>query len=264
MKNHDRFYSYAEVYDVAFDFKDIRSECEFLRAIFETHAGRTPRSFLDLAAGPALHAIEMARAGLEASALDLSREMVDYGAMKARKSGVEIEYRQGDIADFALERHFDMAGIFMDSLCYLLDNESVLSHLRSVARALRPGGLYVLEMSHPRDVFSVGKSTVNTWEMERDGLWVSVAWGDPEDPFDPVSQITETTVKLRFRAGGDERELIEKAPARCFTANEFRALVAAEGSFEIVAIHGAMRADVPFTKEESSWRMIPVLRKRSF
>ncbi len=263
MKNHDHFYSYAEAYDVAFDFKDIRSECDFLRSIFEANTARRPNSFIDLAAGPALHAIEMARSGLQATALDLSQHMVDYGTAKAKKTGVEIEYQKGDLADFKLDRKFDLAGIFMDSLCYLYDNDSVLSHLRSVAQVLNPQGIYVLEMSHPRDVFSIGKSTTNAWEVEKGGLWTSVVWGDKDDAFDPITQITETTVTLNFRANGKEQELIEKAPARCFTCNEFKALVTAEGSFEIVAIYGAMNIDVPFSNDKTSWRMIPVLRKRT-
>lgn len=35
----------------------------------------------------------------------------------------------------------------------------------------------------------------------------------------------------------------------------------AERSFEIVAMYGAMKIEVPFSNEKASWRMIPVLRK---
>jgi ubiquinone/menaquinone biosynthesis C-methylase UbiE len=262
MKNHNRFYSFAEIYDVAFDFKDIPKECQFLHSVFSFTVGREPRSFIDLAAGPALHAIEMARYGLECAALDLSQEMVEYGLTKARKAGMDIQYTCGDLCSFRMSRTFDIAGIFMDSTSYLLTNESVLSHLSSVASVLNSGGIYVLEMSHPRDVFSIGSSTENAWEIEKDGIWTSVVWGHKSDTFDPISQITDTTVRLKFKKNGVEHELVEKAPQRCFTANEFMALVKAEGSFDILSFYGAMDIDVPFTTNESSWRMVPVLQKR--
>ncbi|MCM2281202.1 MAG: class I SAM-dependent methyltransferase [Bdellovibrionaceae bacterium] len=261
--NHDRFYSFSEVYDVAFDFKDVPAECAFLRATYEGITGRRPQSFIDIAAGPGLHAIEMARVGLDSAALDLSQDMVEYGINKAQRAGVTVDYRQGNMANFDWDRTFDLAGIFMDSLCYLVDNAVVISHLRSVAQILNVGGLYVLEMSHPRDVFSVGQSTATTWEVERNGLWTSVTWGDNADEFDPISQITNTTVQVRFRANGEEQRLTEKARARCFTYNELQALVLAEGSFEIVAMYGAMKSDVPFSNDKAAWRMIPVLRRRA-
>lgn len=261
MNHHDQFYSFAEVYDVGFDFKDIQSECSFLREVFNSHVGRQPESFIDLAAGPGLHAIEMARLGLDSAALDLSPEMVQYGIQKAKAKGTSIEYRQGNIANFTWDSKFDLAGIFMDSLSYLTDNESVVSHLQAVARVLNPGGLYVLEMSHPRDVFSVGTSTLTTWEVTKGDLWTSVTWGDSADVFDPISQITDTTVHLKFKHNGVERELTEKAPSRCFTANEFKALVLAEGSFDIVEIFGAMKSDVRFSNDKAAWRMIPILQK---
>ena len=83
MKSHDQFYSLAQIYDIAFDFKDIPSECLYLRSAFRSYTGRAPTSFLDLAAGPALHAIEMAKAGLKAGATDLSPAMVQYGLEKS-------------------------------------------------------------------------------------------------------------------------------------------------------------------------------------
>lgn len=261
MKNHDQFYSFAEAYDVAFDFKDIKAECQFLVSVFERHNLRRPRSFLDLAAGPALHAIQMALNGIDATALDLSKEMVDYASMKSKSMGASIHCVQADIASFNTDEKFDLAGIFMDSTSYLLNNEAVISHLNSVANSLNDDGIYILEMSHPRDVFSVGTSTTNSWETERNGLWTSIAWGSEGDVFDPISQLTETSVKLIVRKDGEEKELFEKAPQRCFTANEFKALVAAEGSFEVMEIYGAMKHDVPFSNEKVAWRMIPVLRK---
>lgn len=262
MNNHNKFYTYAHAYDIAFDFKNIKSECDFLVSMYEKINSSKPQSFLDLAAGPALHAIEMAKRHISSAAVDLSTEMVEYGISKAIKNDVSIDYTQNDIRKFYLEHKFDLAGIFMDSTSYLLTNEDFIQHLRTVAFHMNQSGLYVLEMSHPRDVFSVGVSTVNAWDTERDGLKISFEWGHKDDFFDPITQITNTTVNMKIMTETSEDQVLETAPQRCFTFNEFKALVLAEGSFELIDVLGAMNLDVSFSNEKKSWRMIPILRKK--
>ena len=79
----------------------------------------------------------------------------------------KIDYHQGDMTKFTLAEAVDMAAILMDSTSYLLDNDAVIDHLDCMAKALMPGGLYLLEMSHPRDVFHVGKSAGTDWSATR-------------------------------------------------------------------------------------------------
>lgn len=263
MKNHNKFYSYAHAYDIAFDFKNIKDECEFLVSLYEKINSCKPESFLDLAAGPALHAIEMAKRRISSSAIDSSNEMVKYGISKAIAKGVLIEYTQSDIREFYLNKKFDLAGIFMDSTSYLLTNEDFIKHLRSVAYHMNSNGLYILEMSHPRDVFSIGTSTVNSWETERDGLKIFFEWGQKDDLFDPINQITNTTVNMKIVSENSEFQVIESAPQRCFTFNELKALILAEGSFELIDVLGAMDFNIPFSNDKASWRMIPILRKKN-
>jgi len=52
------------------------------------------------------------------------------------------------MADFRLRAPVDAAICMQDSQGHLLTNERLLAHLRAVARALRPGGLYVFEPLH--------------------------------------------------------------------------------------------------------------------
>jgi len=194
-------------------------------------------------------------------ALDLCPGAVEYGAGLARAAGRPIDYREGDMTDFSLAEPVDFAAILMDSTSYLLDNDAVLDHLRCVADALARGGLYVLEMGHPRDVYGVGKSAGTDWSMTRDDLTVATVWGAEGDAFDPTTQITETTVRVSWERGGETGEIVETAPQRSFTPNEFRALVRASGRFEIARELGAMDLAVSFTNEKAAWRMVPVLRK---
>jgi len=262
MTNHKDIYKNAELYDIAFDFRDVPKECDFLTESCERFSGRKPASFLELAAGPAWHTREFARRGLDACALDLSPDMVAYGLDKARQDGVKIRYECGDMVSFEIDMKFDLVAILMDSTSYLLDNESVLKHFSSVADCLNPGGVYVLEMGHPRDAFNIGKSTTGTdWEMSRDGKTVHMVWGEKDDPFDPITQQSQTTVTIEVTTDEGTETIKEIATQRCFTATEFAALVQASGRFEMVHRFGSLDSSIPFSNDEKAWRMAPILKK---
>ena len=87
-ESHHRVYERAEIYDIAFDFRDYEAQGNFLLQCHEELRGRPAKSWLELAAGPARHTLEMARRGLSCTALDLSPAMVHYGLKLAVALGV--------------------------------------------------------------------------------------------------------------------------------------------------------------------------------
>ena len=261
--NHRRIYQQAQAYDVAFGFRDIPAECSTLAALVLRHTARPVAAVLELAAGPARHAREFARRGVAATALDSMPSMRDYALERAAHEGVHLTAVCADMCDFQLAQRFDLAILPMDSSSYLLDNAAVLRHLACVCRHLVDGGLYVLEMSHPRDVFRTGSSTSSKWTSEEDGLRVEVQWGADGDAFDPIAQVDEVTVTMDWSGPNGSGQLVERARQRRITANEFDALVRADGRFDIVEWLGSLEADVPFSNEAAAWRMVPVLRKKT-
>ena len=260
-KFHESFYSFAKYYDIAFDFKDVPKECAFIESLFSKHLKRQLSSFIEFGAGPALHCLELAKKLTSVTAVDLSQEMVDYAKAKSADIGVSVYCDRADMITYQSQKTYDMAALLMDSTSYLLTNAQVIEHLQSVAKLLNPGGLYVLEMSHPKSVFEISETTVNEWEMERGEIKVKVTWGGPDDKFDPITQLTEVSVTLEYKDGNRKGTLQDRSPQRCFTATEFGALVAASGVFEIIEYYGGMSLELPFNNEERSWRMVPVLRK---
>ena len=241
------------------------AECDTLAALVARHGAgqRGPAAVLELAAGPARHAREFARRSVKATALDVAPAMCGYALACAGSDGVPIEAVCADMVDFQLGQRFDLAMLLMDSASYLLDNDAVLHHLDCVAAHLTDGGLYVLEMSHPRDSFAVGKSTSTQWSSEADGLRVDMSWGGDGDAFDPVTQIDEVTVTMSWSGADGEGQLVESARQRRITANEFDALVRCSGQFDIVEWLGSLVPPLPFSNGPAAWRMVPVLRKRA-
>ena len=261
-KSHHRVYSAAQCYDVAFGFRDIAAECDALADLATRHGAGAPRAVLELAAGPARHAREWARRGVAATALDTSPAMCEHALACAARDGVPLQAVVADMVDFTLDARFDLALMAMDSSSYLLDNDAALHHLDSVARHLVDGGLYVLEMTHPRTTFGVGAATVTDWTAEADGLSVHTCWGAAGDAFDPFTQIDEVTVTMAWTGPEGQGQLVERARQRRFTPNEVDALVRVGGQFEIVEWLGSLATALPFKSDPKAQFMVPVLRKR--
>src|SRR5688572_16475392 len=55
--NHEELYRHARVYDVAFGYRDFAAEVAFLRACHARWGTGATDSFLEVAAGPGVHAI---------------------------------------------------------------------------------------------------------------------------------------------------------------------------------------------------------------
>jgi hypothetical protein len=166
--------------------------------------------------------------------------------------------------NFQLPTPVDVAALFMASTGYLLTNDDMVNHLRAVASNLTPGGIYVLEMTHPRDVLGVGSSTIQEWEEQHDGCTVKVKWGMPDDRFDPIAQVRHVTASLSYTTATDSGTICDQCPQREFTYQEMRALVELSGVFDWTATLGAWDTSIPCDNEPHAWRMMPVLRKRAY
>lgn len=131
------------------------SECWDERYRSGEHAGDGPDAFLgallryrpllgpakpkalDIACGAGRHAVELARAGFDVSALDRSREALKLTGERAAAAGVSVTARQVDLEMPNVDLGaglFDLAVVF-----YFLDRPLI----PKLIAALRPGGLVV-------------------------------------------------------------------------------------------------------------------------
>lgn len=259
--DHADFYAACRYYDIAFNFKNIARENDFILECFRQANEREAKSFIELAAGPARNAVDIAARGLRSAALDLSPAMVAYGLSLARDRGTSMDYRCGDMRSFTTAERYDIAVTLMDSLGYILTSEDLLSHLDSVADALETDGIYIIEMDHPRDVFGVGTSTIDEWESCDGDTIVKTSWAPIKDSFDPITQLTRTEAHFEYSSPQGSGTILDTALQRCYGYQELRALVALSGRFAWHSTYGDFDAAVGFGNDKSSWRMMPLLRK---
>jgi len=211
---------------------------------------------LELACGPGDHIREFHCRGLRVAAVDISEAMVEY-VRTHLSHGLGAELLVGDMADFHLAQPVDLAITMIDSLPYLTTNDQLVMHLRCVRQALHPGGIYVVELRHPRDIWFPGdtRTTVNRWTMERGGLTVTTDWG-AEVERDPLHQTERVLTRITVEKG-DRRDVIESwGTLRPLLPQELLVLADLAGGWRFAGWWGDFDIARPLGHDERDWRMI--------
>lgn len=261
--NHDSFYRLPEVYEIAFSYRDVARECDFLTDVYRyvRGSGEAPGAVLELACGPGDHAREFHRRGLRVAALDLSPEMTEY--VRGRL-GSDAQVLTADMTSFTLRQPVDLAFTLIDSLPYLTTNEQLVAHFRSVRDAVNPGGVYVVELRHPGDIWfsgADGRSTVNTWTMERGDLKVTTEWG-VSTTYDPIAQTERVLTRITVERG-DHKDVIESSgQLRPLLPQELLALADLAGGWRFAGWWGDFALDRPLGASSRDWRMIVAFQAR--
>jgi len=230
---HTPSYSAPHYYDIAFNVLRKR-ECDFLEGCFARHAVGPVRRVLDIACGTGQHLIRLAERGCEMTGLDLSAESLAYVKRRASKNGLQINLVLADMADFWLEPPFDAAICMQDSQGHLLTNEAILSHFKAVARAVRPGGLYIFDRMIPNNW--AHPATRWSWTRREGRTTVRTTFRTMLD-IDEVSQVCQEEITLEVLEGRRRRIIRHRYPTRVVFPRELRALIQLNGEFELVSWH---------------------------
>jgi len=105
-------------------------------------------SLLDLCCGHGRHAVRFAARGLRVTGQDLSELFLERARAEADRRSVEVRWVHGDMREIPFESEFDAVINYFTAFGYLEDEEEDLKVLRQVAKALKPGGRFLLETMH--------------------------------------------------------------------------------------------------------------------
>ena len=122
-------------------------------------------SLLDIGCGPGLYTTQFAKRGLRVTGLDFSKNSIDYA--KAHDSG--SKYVLGDYLAMDFENAFDVITLIWCDYGALIPGER-RELLKRVAKALKPDGLFMLDMFTTQN--SAGKQENTTWAVHpHGGFW---------------------------------------------------------------------------------------------
>jgi SAM-dependent methyltransferase len=112
----------------------------------------TGAALLDLCCGPGKYAVELAHEGFEVVGLDLNQQYVAMARLVAAMERVAIGFLAGDMRCIPFVNHFD-AVINVGTSFGFFDRQAEDQRvIESVARSLKPGGVFLLEMGN-RDYY---------------------------------------------------------------------------------------------------------------
>lgn len=260
MAEHNTFYKKAGYYDVVFD-REVSKEVDFLLGAYEKHTGKKAKSALDIACGPAYHARQIARRGVRSMGLDLHPEMIKFAKDRVAEEGLDVELFAADMRNYRLAKPVDLAYIVFDGIDALVKTKDQVKHLQNVAKNLTGKGIYIIDLTHPRDctLTDYGKFR---YRGKRDGTAVEIHWATNKPTFDLASGVAEVEIEIHVKENGKAFVIKDKARERYISPQEIQLLADLSGAFKVVGWYGDFSLKQPFDMSPKSRRMVSVLQKR--
>jgi len=160
--------SVAKYCDVVYEkVRDTQREIRFLHWVFRELADVEVREILDVACGTGRHAIPLSKKGYTVTGGDRSQAMLAVLEEKVRRAKIEIPVIKCDMKDIEFREEFDAIICMYTSFNYLLTDQDIERALAAFHRALRPGGIVILDLMNP--IFYIGKFREITVEHHQEG-----------------------------------------------------------------------------------------------
>ncbi len=101
---------------------------------------------LDLCCGQGRHAVPLAKRGFRVAGQDLSERLLAEAAKAAGEEGVQLELIRSDMREIPWTAEFDGAVNMFTAFGYFEDDRENFRVLEAVARALKPGGRFLIDV----------------------------------------------------------------------------------------------------------------------
>ncbi|MFC1680092.1 class I SAM-dependent methyltransferase [Elusimicrobiota bacterium] len=231
-----------------------RFEVPFLVRTLGLSKGST---FLDVCCGVGRHALPLAGRGCAVTGVDISARYLREARRAARKEGLRAEFVRRDMRDLGFSDRFDAAASVFTSFGYFPTVEEDLKSLRSVRRALKPGGLFLLDV-----INGTRTERIMRWQ-ERMGA-PALRWAELEDGT-VVLEEAEFLARSRIVRnhwtilGGKRREMVSRI--RIYGRRDLTRLLRRAG-FRTLRVFGEM-APVPYLPLASKRLVVLASRPRN-
>ena len=225
------------------------TEIGFLRWAFEEVAERGVRDVLDIGCGSGYWMLPLARLDYALTGIDHSAPMLDLCYQRLRAAGLSAELHRMGMLSLDYEESFDVALCTTSILCYLPDAEAIVEMLRKLWRALRPGGLLVIENAN---LCAQWYCQDEPYHGKRSGGGMEIDYTE-RHTYEDFTSIYHIFLDAVVREGGRSYEVHSEEVLRAMTVGEVTAHLEAV-DFDRIAAYPAF--DLSLAGETSSDRMI--------
>jgi len=123
---------------------------------FFSRLNRPTENFLDLACGTGVLAGMLAKKKINVTGIDISPQMISQARAKNPSGPFQPEFAIADITDFDLQKKFDMAGCFFDSINHLRSKSEVKKTFACASKHILKKGWFLFDI--------VTKSGLENWK----------------------------------------------------------------------------------------------------
>lgn len=251
-------YDFPKYYDMIFN-ADWAKEVRFVDAAFQKHALRPVKRVFEPACGTGRLLIKLAKLGYEVSGNDLNPKAVDYCNRRLRRHELPESVTVADMSDFRLKRRVDAAFNLINTFRHLGTEEQAEGHLRCMAEALQPGGVYLLGLH-----LLAGKGELmdeESWTGRRGGTSVTSYMWTKE--LDRKGRMEHLGMNIDVVTPTTELRIEDEMHYRTYTMTQMRDLIARVPQFEIAETY-TFHCDINKPERVSEWSqdVIYVLRRK--
>lgn len=216
-------------YEIAFSFVDVNRQLDMFLEYAKIYGRKEIKSVIDMACGPSLQLCELARRGLYVAGVDICPSMLNYLEEKLINQLADYNLYLRNIEEFRIDEKFDLAFVLMGSIHYIRNNEQYLSHLASMAKIIKKGGLYLIE-NLP---MVPANGAMPGWTMTRDNIEVRTTYRT--HVLDEIAQTSQYEFVMAIKQGlAFKKKMIQKAVTKYIFPQEFHSLVKQNGKFELI------------------------------
>lgn len=247
-------YKNPKYYEIAFSFRKISGEVGFFEEVIKKFSKVKVRKVFELASGNSPYLEEWHKRGYEYFGLDLSKEMLDFVKARAKEKDINAKLFRANMNQFSLKMSkVDLVYVLLGSL-YTKSNEDFFQHLDSVSRALKAGGLYILDGVIWFNIFSDNKQS---WTISKRGIKVKATFC--AKVIDPAAQLFREDATLEIWSHGKKKQIHSNEIRKLFFPQEFLTLIKCHKKFEFLGWFNNFDLN---KRVASKGRQVVVLRKK--
>ncbi|MFN3191632.1 MAG: class I SAM-dependent methyltransferase [Aureliella sp.] len=257
-KTKASIYDFPTYYDLVFG-SDTAAELRFLSECFKKFVGGRLRRAFEPACGTGRLMYRMAQTGVEVCGNDLNEKAVDYCNQRMERLNLKGRADVADMSDFEVKKPFDFAFNTINSFRHLQSEVAAVGHLECMARALKPGGIYVLGLhltptrGEPTDEES--------WSARRGQLAINTYMWPVEKL--PKKRLERFGIRFDVYKPTDSFRIEDVLELRSYTVKQFEKLVAAATSMELVEIYDfGYEIDKPIKLDAETEDILAILRAK--
>ena len=251
-------YDFPQYYDVLFgaDWKD---ELRFLKACFRKYATRKVIRVFEPACGTGRLLVKLARAGWQVGGNDLNPRAVAWCNKELAAIGKRARVVLGDMADFKVDKKFDAAFNLISTVRELRTDAAFKSHLKCVAKALEPGGIYLMGLHLTPTKAKPFSSEV--WRAAKGPIKIHSRLAQRSLDLKKRNEVLDMTWNIQ--TGAAKLRIVDELHYRTWTASQMEKAIRSVKAFEKVGTFD-FNCDIknPIKVDEKTQDVIFVLRRK--